>query len=61
MCLQAPPTARSASTGTSSECTPAGSSSPQSNADVTDGKFQEMDAVSLDKSLPQENGGAHCM
>ena len=54
--MQAPPHARSASTGTSSECTPAGSSSPQSNVDVYDVKFQGMDAVCIDHSQPQENG-----
>lgn len=54
--VQAPPHARSASTGTSSECTPAGSSSPQSNVDVYDVKFQGMDAVCIDNSHPQENG-----
>ena len=54
--MQAPPHARSASTGTSSECTPAGSSSPQSNVDVYDVKFQGMDAVCIDHSHPQENG-----
>ena len=54
--MEAPPHARSASTGTSSECTPAGSSSPQSNVDVYDVKFQGMDAVCIDHSHPQENG-----
>lgn len=58
--VQAPPHARSASTGTSSECTPAGSSSPQSNVDVYDVKFQGMDAVCIDNSHPQENGIYSC-
>ena len=59
--VQALPHARSASTGTSSECTTAGSSSPQSNVDVYDVKFQGMDAVCINHSHPQENGTVETM
>ena len=54
--LQAPAHARSASMGTSSECTTTGSSSPHSNVDVYDIKYQGMDVVCVDMSHPQENG-----